>query len=27
MWTGTTGWAILSQQSVGTDTGLIDLAN
>ena len=26
MWTGTTGWAILSQQSVGTDTGLIDLA-
>ena len=26
-WTGTTGWAILSQQSVGTDTGLIDLAN
>ena len=27
MWTGTTGWAILSQQSVGTDTGLIDIAN
>ena len=27
MWTGTTGWAILAQQSVGTDTGLIDLAN
>lgn len=27
MWTGTTGWAILSQQSVATDTGLIDLAN
>ena len=27
MWTGTTGWAILSQQSVGTDSGLIDLAN
>ena len=27
MWTGTTGWAILSQQSIGTDTGLIDLAN
>ena len=26
MWTGTTGWAILSQQSVGTDTGLIDIA-
>ena len=27
MWTGTTGWAILSQQSVATDVGLIDLAN
>ena len=27
MWTLTTGWAILSQQSVGTDSGLIDLAN
>ena len=27
MWTGTTGWAVLSQQSVATDTGLIDLAN
>ena len=27
LWTGTTGWAILSQQAVGTDTGLIDLAN
>jgi len=27
MWTGTTGWACLSQQSVATDTGLIDLAN
>ena len=27
MWTGTTGWAILSQQSVATDTGLIDIAN
>ena len=27
MWTGTTGWAILSQQSVASDVGLIDLAN
>ena len=27
MWTGTTGWACLSQQSVATDTGLIDIAN
>ena len=27
MWTGTTGWAILSQQSVSADVGLIDLAN
>jgi Ethanolamine utilization protein EutJ (predicted chaperonin) len=27
MWTGTTGWAILSQQSVAADTGLIDIAN
>ena len=27
MWTGTTGWALLSQQSVATDTGLIDISN
>ena len=27
MWTGTTGWAILSQQSVASDVGLIDLAH
>ena len=27
LWTGTTGWALLSQQSVATDTGLIDIAN
>ena len=27
MWSGATGWALLSQQSVATDTGLIDLAN
>jgi len=27
MWTGTTGWALLSQQSVSADVGLIDLAN
>ena len=27
MWTGTTGWALLSQQSVSADAGLIDLAN
>ena len=27
MWTGVTGWACLSQQSVATDTGLIDIAN
>jgi|TARA_Y100000034_G_scaffold125937_1_gene176426 hypothetical protein len=27
MWTGTTGWAILSQQSVAADDGLIDIAN
>ena len=27
MWSGATGWALLSQQSVATDAGLIDLAN
>ena len=27
LWTGTTGWALLSQQSVATDAGLIDIAN
>ena len=27
MWTGTTGCALLSQQSVSADAGLIDLAN
>ena len=27
MWSGATGWALLSQQSVATDSGLIDLAN
>ena len=27
MWSGATGWALLSQQSVAPDTGLIDLAN
>ena len=26
MWTGSTGWAILSQQSVASDTGLINIA-
>ena len=27
MWTGTTGWALLSQITVSADLGLIDLAN
>ena len=27
MWTGTTGWALLSQITVAADLGLIDLAN
>ena len=27
MWSGATGWALLSQQSVSADVGLIDLAN
>ena len=27
MWTGTTGWALLSQITVASDLGLIDLAN
>ena len=27
LWTGTTGWALLSQQAVATDAGLIDIAN
>ena len=27
MWTGTTGWALLSQVTVAADLGLIDLAN
>ena len=27
LWTGTTGWALLSQQSVATDAGRIDIAN
>ena len=27
IWTGTTGWAILSQITVASDLGLIDLAN
>ena len=27
MWTGTTGWALLSQITVAADIGLVDLAN
>ena len=27
MWTGTTGWALLSQITVASDIGLVDLAN
>ena len=27
MWTGTTGWALLSQVTVAADIGLVDLAN
>ena len=27
MWTGTTGWALLSQITVAADLGLVDLAN
>ena len=27
MWTGTTGWALLSQMTVAADIGLVDLAN
>ena len=27
MWTGTTGWALLSQMTVAADLGLVDLAN
>ena len=27
IWTGTTGWALLSQITVSADLGLIDLAN
>jgi len=27
IWTGTTGWAVLSQVAVAADLGLIDIAN
>ena len=27
MWTGTTGWALLSQMTVAADLGLVDIAN